>query len=131
MLILLFVVHVLLALALIGVIMLQKSEGGALGMGGGGMSGFMTGRSTANLLTRTTAILAVLFFATSIVLVMLNNVARAPRSIVDEGGPPLTPGAPLVPGVPSPGAPVIPAAPSPAAPAEPAPPAGPSAPLAK
>ena len=47
MLILLFVIHVLIALALIGVVMLQKSEGGALGMGGGGMSGFMTGRYAA------------------------------------------------------------------------------------
>jgi preprotein translocase subunit SecG len=147
MLILLFVIHVLIALALIGVVMLQKSEGGALGMGGGGMSGFMTGRSTANLLTRTTAILAALFFATSILLVMLGNYVRAPRSIVDQGGPvptaPLTPGAPLAPIVPgsgapnpiapSPGAP-IPGAPSPVAPAEPAqpaPPAGPSAPLAR
>jgi len=55
MIILLFVVHVLIAVALIGVVLLQKSEGGALGMGGGGMSGFMTGRSTSNLLTRTTA----------------------------------------------------------------------------
>jgi preprotein translocase subunit SecG len=140
MLILLFVVHVLIALALIGVVMLQKSEGGALGMGGGGMSGFMTGRSTANLLTRTTSILAVLFFATSIILVMLNNVARAPRSIVDEGGPlptsPLPPGVPALPAAPSPAAPVVPmapspTAPSPAAPAQPAPPAGPSAPLAR
>ena len=68
MIILLFVIHVLIALALVGVVMLQKSEGGALGMGGGGMSGFMTGRSTANLLTRTTAILAALFFGTSILL---------------------------------------------------------------
>jgi preprotein translocase subunit SecG len=140
MLILLFVIHVLIALALIGVVMLQKSEGGALGMGGGGMSGFMTGRSTANLLTRTTAILAALFFATSIVLVMLSNYTRAPRSIIDEGGSlptaPLTPGAPVVPAapspaVPSPGVPVVPAAPSPAAPAQPAAPAAPSAPLAK
>ena len=49
------VVHIFLAVALVAVIMLQKSEGGALGIGGGGMSGFMTGRSTANLLTRTTA----------------------------------------------------------------------------
>jgi preprotein translocase subunit SecG len=140
MLILLFVVHVLIALALIGVIMLQKSEGGALGMGGGGMSGFMTGRSTANLLTRTTAILGAVFFATSILLVMLSNYTRAPRSIVDQGGPlptsPLNPAAPVVPmapspGAPSPGAPAVPGAPSPAAPAQPAPPAGPSAPLAK
>ena len=73
--------------------MLQKSEGGALGMGGGGMSGFMTGRSTANLLTRTTAILAAAFFATSILLVVLSNYDRAPRSIIDEGGPP--PAAPV------------------------------------
>src|SRR6267143_4741428 len=110
MIILLFVVHVLIALALVGVVMLQKSEGGALGMGGGGMSGFMTGRSTANLLTRTTAILAALFFATSILLVTLSNYARAPRSIVDEGGPlptsPLTPGSPLAPAAPGPTAPV-------------------------
>ena len=73
MIILLFIVHLLIALALIGVVMLQKSEGGALGMGGGGMSGFMTGRSTANLLTRTTAILGAAFFATSILLVLLTQ----------------------------------------------------------
>ncbi|MGC2415910.1 MAG: preprotein translocase subunit SecG [Stellaceae bacterium] len=121
MLILLFVVHVLIALALIGVVMLQKSEGGALGMGGGGMSGFMTGRSTANLLTRTTAILAALFFATSILLVMLSNYVRAPRSIIDQGGG--VPAGPL-----NPGAPIVP---TPPIPAQPAPPAGPTAPLAK
>src|SRR5689334_6681292 len=106
MLIILFVIHVLIALVLIGVIMLQKSEGGALGMGGGGMSGFMTGRSTANLLTRTTAILAALFFGTSILLVVLSNSARAPRSIIDEGGStPLIPAAPTAPV--APGAPVV------------------------
>ena len=124
MLILLFVIHVLIALALIGVVMLQKSEGGALGMGGGGMSGFMTGRSTANLLTRTTAILAALFFATSILLVALGNPTRAPRSIVDDGGPsPLLPAAPSTPAAPTPASPVAPAAP--------VAPAGPSAPLAR
>ena len=80
MIIILYVIHVLIAVSLVGVVMLQKSEGGALGMGGGGMSGFMTGRSTANLLTRTTAILAALFFGTSILLVVLSNSARAPRS---------------------------------------------------
>ena len=135
MIILLFVVHVMIALALIGVVMLQKSEGGALGMGGGGMSGFMTGRSTANLLTRTTAILAAAFFATSILLVVLSNSVRAPRSIIEEGGP--LPAAPLIPGAPVAPAPGTgPAAPgaapaTPAAPAQPAPPAEPSAPLAK
>ena len=84
MLILLYAVHILIALALIGVVLLQKSEGGALGMGGGGMSGFMTGRSTANLLTRTTAILAAAFFATSILLVVLSNYSHAPRSLSDR-----------------------------------------------
>ena len=85
MIIALFIVHMLIALALIGVVMLQKSEGGALGMGGGGMSGFMTGRSTANLLTRTTAILGAAFFATSILLVLLSQADRGPRSIIDGG----------------------------------------------
>src|ERR1051326_2710978 len=108
--VILFIIHVLIAIALIGVVMLQKSEGGALGMGGGGMSGFMTGRSTANLLTRTTAILAAAFFATSILLVMLSNYGRAPRSIIDQGGP--TPGSPLTPGAPAvPTAPLNPAPP--------------------
>lgn len=117
MIILLLAVHILVAVSLIGVILLQKSEGGALGMGGGGMSGFMTGRSTANLLTRVTAILAAAFMASSILLVVMHNRERAPRSIIDQG-------APSAPAAPS--APVAPAAPP--APAEPAPP---SAPLAR
>ena len=121
MIVLLFVVHVLIAIALVGVVLLQKSEGGALGMGGGGMSGFMTGRSTANLLTRTTAILAALFFLTSIILVVLGNAARAPHSMVDEAPP-----GPVVPLAPSPAAPQVPVAP-----ATPALPAQPSVPLAK
>jgi preprotein translocase subunit SecG len=115
MIILLFIIHVLIAVALIGVVMLQKSEGGALGMGGGGMSGFMTGRSTANLLTRTTAILGAAFFATSILLVLLSKTDRGPRSIIDQGGP--VPTAPLMPNLPS--APAIPAAPAPAEPSAP------------
>lgn len=111
---LLFVVHALIALAMIGVIMLQKSEGGALGMGGGGMSGFMTGRSTANLLTRTTAILAGLFFLTSIVLVVLSTPTKVQRSIIDQGPGPVLPMAPApqAPGAPAPAAPVAPAAPA-------------------
>jgi preprotein translocase subunit SecG len=116
MIILLLAVHILIAISLVGVILLQKSEGGALGMGGGGMSGFMTGRSTANLLTRVTAVLAAAFMTTSILLVVLHNRDRAPRSIIDQG----TPAAPT--------APVVPAAPQPTPPAEPAPP---SAPLAR
>src|ERR1700741_4373886 len=101
MILLLFVIHVLIAISLIGVILLQKSEGGALGMGGGGMSGFMTGRSTANLLTRTTAILAVLFMVRSLSLVWFSNRGHAPRSIIEQGAPP-TPAAPVVPAPPLP-----------------------------
>ena len=107
MIILLFVIHVAIAMSLVGVILLQKSEGGALGMGGGGMSGFMTGRSTANLLTRTTAILAAAFFATSVLLVVLSNRTQPPGSMLDQGSP-LDAGDASVP----------------AAPAAPAPPAG-------
>jgi preprotein translocase subunit SecG len=74
MMIVVLVIHVMLTIALIGVVLVQKSEGGGLGIGGGGggMSGFMTGRSTANLLTRTTAILAAGFMTTSIVLAVLH-----------------------------------------------------------
>jgi preprotein translocase subunit SecG len=79
-------IHLILAVAVIGVVLLQKSEGGALGMGGGGMSGFMTGRSTANLLTRTTAVLVALFFITSIGLAVLASHQRAPRSLIDQPG---------------------------------------------
>src|SRR5207237_10709857 len=98
MIILLFAIHLLIAIALVGVILLQKREGGALGMGGGGMSGFMTGRSTANLLTRVTAILAAAFMATSILLVVMHNRDRAPRSIIDQGAP----AAPVAPPAPAP-----------------------------
>lgn len=117
MIILLFILHVFIAIALVGVVLLQKSEGGALGMGGGGMSGFMTGRSTANLLTRTTAGLAAAFFVTSVLLVVLSNVGRQPqRSIIQDipSGPviPTTPAAPQVPVQPAPPTPPAPAAPS-------------------
>src|SRR5579883_3423451 len=79
MIILLLAVHILIAIALVGVVLLQKSEGGALGSigGGAGMAGFMTGRSTANLLTRATAILFAPFVVTSVLLVKLNNQRAA------------------------------------------------------
>lgn len=68
------VVHLFIAVALVAMVLLQRSEGGALGMGGGsggGMGGFMSGRGAANMLTRTTAFLAAAFFATSITLTLL------------------------------------------------------------
>lgn len=79
------VVHLLIAAGLVGVVLIQRSEGGALGIGGGGgMSGFLTGRSTANLLTRTTAILATLFIITSLVLAKLAGGDRVSQSILDQ-----------------------------------------------
>ena len=76
----------LLAVALIGLVLIQRSEGGALGIGGGGgMGGFMTGRSAANLLTRATAVLAALFFITSLGLTWLSGQRpHTQRSIVDQ-----------------------------------------------
>ena len=96
----LLVVHILLALALIGVILMQRSEGGALGIGGGGGGGFMTARGQANLLTRTTAILATLFIASSILLAILAGGPSKPRSILDSA-PTATPGAPAEPAKPA------------------------------
>ena len=81
----LIVIHLMIVIALVGVVLLQRSEGGALGIGGGG---FMTGRGQANVLTRATAILAALFFATSLTLTVIANVTRAPKSILQGVTPP-------------------------------------------
>jgi preprotein translocase subunit SecG len=101
----LLIVHLLIALALVGVILLQRSEGGALGIGGGGMGGLMTGRSSANLLTRTTAVLAAGFIATSLSLAIVASYSRAPSSILDQPvptapAPPATPATPAEPSAP-------------------------------
>ena len=91
------VIHLLICAAMIGVVLLQKSEGGALGMGGGGGGGgFLTGRGTANLLTRTTAALAAAFFVTSIVLSLLSARPSKPRT-------PFAPAGTSQPGKPAPG----------------------------
>jgi preprotein translocase subunit SecG len=74
------VVHLMIVATLIATVLLQKSEGGGLGMGGG--AGFMSSRGTANLLTRTTAVLAVGFFLTSLLLSWLAGYDRKPSSIV-------------------------------------------------
>jgi preprotein translocase subunit SecG len=116
----LLLIHVMVALALVGVILLQRSEGGALGIGGGG--GFMTGRSAGNALTKTTAVLAAGFFVTSLALSILASQNRAAPSILapigQGGGGGL---APLqIPGATTPA--------SPQAPAAPQAPAGPQAP---
>jgi len=66
------------------VVLLQRSEGGGLGIGGGGGGGFMTARGTANLMTRTTTILAIGFFTTTIILAIMAGYTTEPASIVDE-----------------------------------------------
>lgn len=76
------IVHLLLALALIGVVLMQRSEGGALGIGGGG--GMFSARSAANALTRTTAVLGALFMVSSLVLAILAGVDKSGRSIFDD-----------------------------------------------
>jgi preprotein translocase subunit SecG len=88
------VIHLMIVLAMIGVVLLQKSEGGGLGMGGGGAGGFLTSRGTANVLTRTTAILAMCFFATSLLLSILAGMDRKPRSIVTPASSPTAPASP-------------------------------------
>lgn len=84
------VVHLMVVVALVAVILMQKSEGGALGIGGGGGGGgnanFLTGRGTANVLTRTTTFLAIVFFATSIGLTLIAQ---------DGGGGSILDGAPV------------------------------------
>jgi len=74
------VIHLMIVAVLIGTVLLQKSEGGGLGMGGG--AGFMSSRGTANLLTRMTAVLAVGFFITSLFLSWLAGYERKPSSIM-------------------------------------------------
>jgi preprotein translocase subunit SecG len=83
---LILTIHILIALALIGAVLLQRSEGGGLGIGGGGGAGggFMTARGTANLMTRVTAILAACFFGTSLILAIMAGGQRDSISIVDE-----------------------------------------------
>jgi len=81
----LIVIHLLVVIALVGVVLLQRSEGGVLGAGGGG--GFMTGRGQANALSRATAILGGLFFASALLMSILAGWNRAPRSILDSTAP--------------------------------------------
>ncbi|MBI1239558.1 MAG: preprotein translocase subunit SecG [Alphaproteobacteria bacterium] len=130
------VIHLVISVALIGVVLLQRSEGGALGMGGGGgsgagLGGLLSTRGAGNALTRTTAFLAAGFFATSITLTLLAEFERKPASILD--GPvapseapaaPVLPSEPLVPfsGTNSGTSPAVPAAPTESVPPE-APPA--------
>lgn len=79
----LLAVHAMIVIVLIGVVLVQRSDGGALGLGGGG-GGFMTSRGAANMLTRTTSVLAALFFATSIALALLAKSAERDTDIIED-----------------------------------------------
>ena len=105
-------IHLMLAIGLVGVVLLQRSEGGALGIGGGGGGvGVLSGQAAGNLLTRTTAILGAAFFLTSLVLAIIANSRSGGGSPFEHLQ--------------------VPAAPAQTAPAQPAEPAGPSAPLSR
>ena len=97
----------MLAIALVGVILIQRSEGGGLGIGGGG--GFMTTRGTANLLTRATAILATVFMLLSLTLALMNRgtTGVAGRSLLESPPSSSTP-APQPPPPPAPKGPAVP-----------------------
>ena len=79
-------IHLMIVLAMVGLVLLQKSEGGGLGMGGG-TGGLLSSRGTANVLTRATAFLAAGFFVTSLVLSILAGFDRKPKSIINSGAP--------------------------------------------
>ena len=99
----LLVLHLFVTLALIGVVLLQRSEGGGLGVGSSqGMGSFMGGRGTANLLTRSTAILGAAFFGLALALALLTKgVSQQNRSILDGPAPITAPAAPALPTLPS------------------------------
>jgi len=104
---LLLVAELIIAIALIGFILLQRSEGGGLGMGGSSsMGGLFTARGAADTLTRTTSILAFLFFGICIVLNILALKGRDQTSILDSAAPVSAPAKP------APAAPALPVGPS-------------------
>ena len=110
----LMVIHVFVTIALIGVVLIQRSEGGGLGIGSSqGMGAFMSGRGTANLLTRTTAILAAIFLGLSLAMAVLN------RGTSGVGGSVLSFPAAPAPTAPAHTAPAPPKAPAPVAPSAP------------
>jgi preprotein translocase subunit SecG len=107
----LLVIHLIITLALIGVVLIQRSEGGGLGIGSSqGMGSFMTGRGTANLLTRATAILAAAFMALSLSLALIDRgTAGVGRSILDTPPAPGNAANKIAPsGLPVPPAPRVP-----------------------
>src|SRR5579875_791700 len=107
----LLIIHLFVTLALIGVVLIQRSEGGGLGIGSSqGMGAFMSGRGTTNLLTRTTAILATIFMVLALVLALLNRgTSGVGASILNEPPPVVNPSGPAGMAKPAPTAPAPPA----------------------
>jgi preprotein translocase subunit SecG len=110
----LLIVHLFVTLALIGVVLIQRSEGGGLGIGSSqGMGSFMSGRGTANLLTRTTAILATVFMVLSLTLALLNRgTTGVAGSLLGAAPPPVSGTAPATQEPPPPALPKGPAVPT-------------------
>jgi preprotein translocase subunit SecG len=107
----LLAIHLILCLGIIVLVLLQRSEGGALsglggGNAGGGMGGLMTGRSASTLLTRLTALMAAGFMLTSLILSLIANADRNSSSILDVGPAPSTQEQPAAPKTQEPGAPL-------------------------
>ncbi len=104
----LLIIHLFVTLALIAVVLLQRSEGGGLGIGSSqGMGSFMSGRGTANLLTRTTSILGAIFFALALALALIgrSGPGAGPASILDAPPPAAGSVAPVAPVPPAPAVP--------------------------
>ena len=76
--------HLIIVIALVITILLQRSEGGALGIGGGGGDAMMSGRSAGNVLTKVTTVLAILFFLTSLSLAYISKVQNSSSSILTD-----------------------------------------------
>ena len=113
----LLIVQTLIAAALVSVILMQRSEGGGLGVGGSS-SGFMTARGAADFLTRSTAILGGLFIVLSILLAAIAGASREPVKVDTSLANQMAPAAPQQ-GAPAPGSPVTqPGQPQPSAPTQ-------------
>jgi len=95
------VIHLILAVSLVGVVLVQRSEGGGLGIGGGAGGGLMSVRGTANLLTRVTAVLAAGFMVTSLTLAIISGHRAKPGSILDTPAGTAAPAIPETPAKPS------------------------------
>jgi preprotein translocase subunit SecG len=90
---LILVIHIIACLAIIGLVLVQKSEGGGLGIGGGGGNSLMSGRGAAGAIVRTTIIIGGVFFMTSLALTSIANRSQAGKSAIERAIEETSPGA--------------------------------------